>query len=169
MVQLKCPFNVVSKLFAFKASCNQELAYYHIFCFQLCRLKVSNIEWQCGYSTIGYLWKILIWKVIWICIITSIITVLWSLVYFAYWFFPFCYFWNTLHLGIKYRGVSIFLFSLIHLWVRISLYTFMIFLSGDVKANPGPRTKANNAFWVCHWNLNSISAHNYSKVSLLKA
>ena len=30
---------------------------------------------------------------------------------------------------------------------------------------PNPET----LFSVCHWNLNSISAHNYSKVSLLKA
>ena len=45
----------------------------------------------------------------------------------------------------------------------------MISLSGDVEVNPGPRTKANNTFSVCHWNLNSISAHNYSKVSPLKA
>ena len=45
----------------------------------------------------------------------------------------------------------------------------MISLSGDVEVNPGPRTKVNNTFSVCRWNLNSTSAHNYSKVSLLKA
>ena len=45
----------------------------------------------------------------------------------------------------------------------------MIFLSGNVEVNPRPKTKANNTFSVFCWNLNSISAHNYSKVSLLKA
>ena len=45
----------------------------------------------------------------------------------------------------------------------------MISLSGDVEINPGPRTKANNTFPVCHWNFKSISTHNYSRVSLLKA
>ena len=44
----------------------------------------------------------------------------------------------------------------------------MIFLSGNVEVNSGPKIKANN-FSVCCWNINSISVHNYSKVSLLKA
>ena len=39
----------------------------------------------------------------------------------------------------------------------------------DVEVNPGSRTKGSNTFSVCYWNLNSISLHNYSKVSLLKA
>ena len=69
----------------------------------------------------------------------------------------------------KYRGVSIFLFTLICSWVGTWLYTLMISLSGDVRVNPGPRTKASNTFSVCHWNLNSVAAHNYSKVFLLKA
>ena len=41
--------------------------------------------------------------------------------------------------------------------------------SGDVKLNPGPKCSYSNAFSVCHWNLNSISTHNYAKVFLLKA
>ena len=69
----------------------------------------------------------------------------------------------------KDQGVAIFLFTLIHSWVGIWLYTLVISFTGDVKVNPGPRTKASNTFSVRHWNLNSISAHNYSKVSLLKA
>ena len=36
--------------------------------------------------------------------------------------------------------------------------------SGD---NPGPKTKSDQNFSVCHWNLNSI--HNFSKISLLQA
>ena len=63
--------------------------------------------------------------------------------------------------------VSIFLFTLIHSWVGIWLYTRMISLSGDVVVNPGQRTKASDTFSVYHWNSNSISAHNFSKVSRL--
>ena len=48
------------------------------------------------------------------------------------------------------------------------LYTLVISLCGDVEVNPGPRTKANNSFLVFHWNINSISANNFSKVCLLR-
>ena len=43
-------------------------------------------------------------------------------------------------------------------------------LSGDIETNPGPAQKIQNkSFSICHWNLNSITAHGYAKVSLLKA
>ena len=35
--------------------------------------------------------------------------------------------------------------------------------------NPGPKPNSCENFSVFHWNLNSISAHNFSKVSLLNA
>ena len=42
-------------------------------------------------------------------------------------------------------------------------------LSGDIETNPGPAQKnQNKSFSICHWNLNSITAHGYAKVSLLK-
>ena len=66
----------------------------------------------------------------------------------------------------KYRGVATFLFTLIHSWVGIWMYTLMISLSGDVEVDPSSATKAINTFSVCHWNSNNISAHNYSKVSI---
>ena len=40
----------------------------------------------------------------------------------------------------------------------------IIRLSGDIEENPRPRFNANQ----CHWNLNSITAHNYLKISLLR-
>ena len=40
-------------------------------------------------------------------------------------------------------------------------------LSGDIELNPGPKSNSCENFLVCHWNLNSISAHN--SVSLLNA
>ena len=35
--------------------------------------------------------------------------------------------------------------------------------------NPGPRPNPCQSFSVCHWNLNSLTAHNYQKASLLRA
>ena len=32
--------------------------------------------------------------------------------------------------------------------------------------NPGPKPISGKSFSICHWNLNSISAHNYTKISL---
>ena len=65
------------------------------------------------------------------------------------------------------------------IWTRFStfascnllywLYIFFITLSGDVELNPGPKRKATQTISICHWNLNSICAHNFAKLSLLRA
>ena len=39
---------------------------------------------------------------------------------------------------------------------------------GDIELNPGPRKLKENTLSVCHWNLNSITAHNFSKLTQLK-
>ena len=49
------------------------------------------------------------------------------------------------------------------------LYILLITLSGNVELNPGPKRKAAQTFSICHWNLNSICAHNFAKLSLLRA
>ena len=41
-------------------------------------------------------------------------------------------------------------------------------LSSDVEENSGPKPSSCQSFPICHWNLNSISAHNYMKLSLLR-
>ena len=38
-----------------------------------------------------------------------------------------------------------------------------------LKKNPGPKPNSYQNFSVCHWNLNSVSAHNFLKLSLLRA
>ena len=49
-------------------------------------------------------------------------------------------------------------------------YFFLLLeLSGDVEFNPGPKPDSSQSFSICHWNLNSMLAHNYSKISLLTA
>ena len=52
-----------------------------------------------------------------------------------------------------------------HIWLSFTI----IRLSGDIEENPGPRCNSNQSFSVCHRNLNSITAHNYLEISLLRA
>ena len=42
-------------------------------------------------------------------------------------------------------------------------------LQPDVEINPGPLSNCKEYLSICHWNLNSTSAHDYSKLFLLKA
>ena len=52
-------------------------------------------------------------------------------------------------------------------WRYISV--ILLLLSGDIETNPGPDPGYLNSFSFCHWNLNSIAAHNFIKMSLLQA
>ena len=49
------------------------------------------------------------------------------------------------------------------------LYILLITLSGDVELNPGSKRNAAQTFSICHWNLNSICAHNFAKLPVLRA
>ena len=40
---------------------------------------------------------------------------------------------------------------------------------GILKKIPGPKPNSYQSFSICHWNLNSISAHNILKACLLRA
>ena len=40
---------------------------------------------------------------------------------------------------------------------------------GDIEVNPGPKKNCSTSFSFCHWNLNSLIAHNYVKLSSLQA
>ena len=46
---------------------------------------------------------------------------------------------------------------------------FLILLTGDVETNPGPKPISGQSLSIWHWNLKSISVHNYTKISLLTA
>ena len=67
--------------------------------------------------------------------------------------------------GVKSRTICgyqhvILHISLIFLYVNhFWFFKVVLKLSGDVEENPGP---------IFHWNLNSISAHNYIQLSLLR-
>ena len=56
--------------------------------------------------------------------------------------------------------ISILVLYANHFW----LDEIVLKLSGDIEENPGPKPSSNQSFSICHWNLNSMSAHNYIKV-----
>ena len=50
------------------------------------------------------------------------------------------------------------------------LFIFALLLChGDIKISPGRKKFKKNSISVCHWNLNSLSAHKFSKLKQLKA
>ena len=58
--------------------------------------------------------------------------------------------------------------DLLFLFIFQHFLTFKLLLrSGDIETQPGPRSK--NSLSVCHFNINSLSAHNFAKLSSLKA
>ena len=64
---------------------------------------------------------------------------------------------------------NIFINNLFYLMESI-LYIFALLqCHGDIELSPGPKKLRNKSLSVCHWNLNSLMAHNYSKLTQLKA
>ena len=53
---------------------------------------------------------------------------------------------------------------------RFVFILLISFVCGDVELNPGPENRNScYNFSICHWNLNSITAHNFAKINLLQA
>ena len=48
-------------------------------------------------------------------------------------------------------------------------YSQILLLSGDIEENPGPKNGSWSNFSFCFWNLNSIPANNFCKISLIEA
>ena len=83
-----------------------------------------------------------------------------------------------LFLGLKYNGhkISMKFFCLVSFCNRffakhffLAAINVLVLLSGNVEINLGPKRTPKATLSICHWNLNSISAHNYAKLSLLRA
>ena len=51
----------------------------------------------------------------------------------------------------------------------IWVYALLIRQSGDIEMNPGHKFNPCHSFSICDWNLNSLTAHSYLKVSLFRA
>ena len=47
-------------------------------------------------------------------------------------------------------------------------YILVITRSGDVEINRGPKRNSAQTFSICHWNLNSVCAYNFAKLSLFQ-
>ena len=65
--------------------------------------------------------------------------------------------------------ISIFQLFNILLDMLAWLCSCLMILSGDIEVNPGPKNSVSEYLSICHRNLNSILAHDYSKLFLLKA
>ena len=61
--------------------------------------------------------------------------------------------------GRTVHSVAVIL-SIHHIW----LDGLMIKTSCDIELNPGPKHKQDQSLSICHWNLNSIPAHNFQKL-----
>ena len=74
--------------------------------------------------------------------------------------------------GSKHKKIT-FIWTLFSTFVTCDLlcwlYILLIILSGDVQLNPGPKHNVAQTLLVCHWNLSSICAHSFAKLSLLGA
>ena len=68
-----------------------------------------------------------------------------------------------------YFSVLSFLIIAVNVSIATWVYSILISLSGDVQLNLGPKYKFDVNFSKCHRYLNSIAAHNYANVFLLKA
>ena len=65
-------------------------------------------------------------------------------------------FWHCFESGF------IFMLTLVYLYLFLQCH-------GDIETNSGPKHIKNKSISVCHWNLNSLAAHNFSKLTQLKA
>ena len=74
---------------------------------------------------------------------------------------------SNLYSSTKHFHKLSFLVAIITIWSLPWLYSLLILLSADVELNPGPKRVSISNSSKCHWNLNSISAHNC--LFLLKA
>ena len=71
--------------------------------------------------------------------------------------------------SVKHFHTLSFLVTITTIWSLPCLYSLSILLSADVELNLGPKRAFTRNVSLCHWNLNSISAHNYFKLFFLKA
>ena len=64
--------------------------------------------------------------------------------------------------SLMFHWKAIFILSLFYL-CSLSLF------HRDIESKPGPRNSKNHLPSFCHWNLNSLPAHNFAKMLILKA
>ena len=62
-----------------------------------------------------------------------------------------------------------FAFSLLLIFFAILYFCYILLTHGDIEVNPGPKKNCSTSPSFCHWNLKSLTAHNYVKLSSLQA
>ena len=84
----------------------------------------------------------------------------------------FCF---SILLGIDIKIMNILLLRIFHIYAQVQ-YVFHIWLhliltkrNGDIEQNSGSNSNSSQRFFICHWNLNSFSVHNFIKISLVKS
>ena len=82
-----------------------------------------------------------------------------------YMFFEICVLFNDISFIIRHYFSYIFSIFVVYLLYHIRL----IRLSGSIELNPGPKPSSFKFFSICHWNLNSITSHDFLRVKLLTA
>ena len=60
-------------------------------------------------------------------------------------------------------------FGLLLNFFIILFFCYILLTHGDIEVNPGTKKNCSTNFSFCHWNLNSLSAHNYVQLSSLQA
>ena len=80
---------------------------------------------------------------------------------------------NSFHTKIKTIYWSFLITSLIPIVIIfiqfIWVHALLIRQRGDTEMNSGPKPYPCHSFSICHWNLNSLTAYNYLKISLSQA
>ena len=79
---------------------------------------------------------------------------------------------NLLQIKATFISLLVFMISYIcillafihHIWLYLITFNW----SGHIEKNPEPQPNSYQSFSICHWNLNSISVHNFSKLSFLR-
>ena len=62
-----------------------------------------------------------------------------------------------------------FAFGFLLNFLVILYFCHILLTHGDIEVNLGPKKKCSSSFPICHWNLNSLTAHNHVKLSSLQA
>ena len=81
---------------------------------------------------------------------------------------------SVLQLIIKRESINslastgLYVYTLVTFMRYIWVHSTVMQMSGDTEMNPSRKPSYCNKFFICHWNLNSISAHNLRKLSLLR-
>ena len=79
---------------------------------------------------------------------------------------------NSFHAKIKTISCSVLTTFLILIFIMSSqfiwIHALLIRQSGDIEMNSEPKPNPCHSCSICYWNLNSLTAHNYLKVLLLR-